>query len=253
MIKEPLMNNELVMKALMESVVVKRKSLLQTTLNTRELGGYPTVTGKITKYDSFVRSDEVIYPTQEDATYLIEHHITNIIDLRGKKDVLERPNGFAHSKEFLYLNCPIEEGSRVPESIEAVSQSYIKIANAVHMIDVFRQIAHAEGGVLFHCTAGKDRTGVVSAILLCHAGVSDADVIENYMLTKEYNLERFKWAHKCFPEVDMRIVIPNEMYIKEFLRYFRELYEDTSTYFKKIGLQQDEISRIRDKLVDPLL
>lgn len=82
---------------------------------------------------------------------------------------------------------------------------------------------------MFNCTAGKDRTGVVSAILLLHAGVSDMDIIDNYVLTKEYGRERLELVHKNFPEVDMNIVTPCEIFMKEFLRLFREEYADTSS------------------------
>ena len=67
-------------------------------------------------------------------------------------------------------------------------------------------------------------------------------------MTKEYGKERLELVHKNFPEVDMNIVTPCEMFMKEFLRLFREEYEDTSTYFRSIGLSEGEIEALRDKL-----
>ncbi len=64
-----------------------------------------------------------------------------------------------------------------PGSLEEVPVSYMEIASAACMKDVFKTIANASGGVLYHCTAGKDRTGVVSAILLSFLGVSEEDII----------------------------------------------------------------------------
>ena len=52
---------------------------------------------------------------------------------------------------------------------------------------VFKTIVNAPGGVLFHCTAGKDRTGVVSAILLTLVGVSDEDIVYDYAISREFN------------------------------------------------------------------
>ena len=117
------------------------------------------------------------------------------------------------------------------------------------MPKVFRTIAEAKTGVMFNCTAGKDRTGVVSAILLLHAGVSDEDIIENYVLTREYGKERLALVHKNFPEIDMNIVTPREWFMEEFLRLFRAKFGTTDNYFTELGLSTCEIEAIRQKLV----
>lgn len=225
------------------------ESLLKTTQNTRELGGYVLGVGQATRRNSLWRSDVQCYPCDEDFALLKERGITTIIDLRGEKDVARKPSGFANLADFCYINCPIDEGSGVPESVEAVPGSYIAIAQAKNMQRVFQVIANAETGVMFNCTAGKDRTGVVSAILLLHAGVSDADIIENYVLTKEYGRERLALVHKNFPEIDMNIVTPREWFMEEFLRLFREKFGTVEKYFQEIGLTGEEIERIRLKLV----
>ncbi len=226
------------------------KSLLKTTQNTRDLGGYTTKSGKVTKYHSLLRSDVQNYPDVEDFAYLKQHGITTVIDLRGQKDIERKPSGFADCEGISYFNFQIDEGSGVPESVEAVPRSYVDIACAKAMPDVFRCIANAPAGVMYNCTAGKDRTGVVSAVLLYHAGVSDRDIIENYILTREYGRERLELIHKNFPEIDMNIVTPNERFMKEFLRLFREKFGDTEKYFKELGLSEEEIKRIRKKLVE---
>ena len=223
-------------------------SLLKTTQNTRDLGGYRTKNGTFTKEEVLLRSDVQYYPGEEDYNYLKNHGITTIIDMRGAKDVAKKPSGFAGKEGFEYYNFQIDEGSGVPESMAAVPKRYMDIASAKAMSRVFSCIANAQSGVMFNCTAGKDRTGVVSAILLLHAGVSDIDIIDNYVLTKEYGRERLEMVHKNFPEVDMNIVTPCEMFMEEFLRLFRAEYGDTYTYFRKLGLNGDEIKALRDKL-----
>ena len=223
-------------------------SLLKTTQNTRDLGGYRATGGALTKEESILRSDVQNYPSEEDLEYLKAKGITTVIDMRGQKDVERKPSGFASREDFAYFNFPIDEGSGVPESMEAVPVSYMQIAAAHNLSNVFRCIANAESGVMFNCTAGKDRTGVVSAILLLHAGVSDKDIIENYVLTKEYGRERLELVHKNFPEVDMNIVTPCEKFMEEFLRMFRKKYGDAESYFRTIGLTDQEIWAIKEKL-----
>ncbi len=223
-------------------------SLLKTTQNTRDLGGYKKQDGGHTKYESILRSDVQNYPSEEDFEYLISKNITTIIDMRGAKDVERKPSGFFGKSDFAYYNFQIIEGSGVPESVEAVPVSYMSIAKAEAMPEVFKCIANVKTGVMFNCTAGKDRTGVVSAILLLHAGASDEDIIKDYVLTKEYGRERLELVHKNFPEIDMNIVTPCEMFMEEFLRLFRTEYGNTNSYFKSLGLSEDEIKALRDKL-----
>lgn len=225
-------------------------SLLETTLNTRELGGYRTRQGNMTKFHRLLRSDEQKQLSRGDIAYLSERQITTIIDMRTKKVTSHLPSPFANRTVFAYHNIPIEEGSGVPESMEAVPASYMKIAGSSNMRQVYQCIAQAPRGVLFHCSAGKDRSGVVSAILLLLADVRDKDIIENYMMTKEYNAKRFALARKNYPDLDINIIIPREEFILRFLQLFREKYGDAETYMRSIGVLPEEIQRIRGKLLD---
>ncbi len=203
----------------------------------------------MTKWNSLIRSDVQRYPSEEDIAFLKSHGITTVIDMRSEKDIAKKPSGFADVDGFQYRHCPISEGGGIPESEEAVPATYLSIACAANMLQVFRTVAHAEGGVMFNCSAGKDRTGVVSAILLSHAGVCDEDIIENYVLTREYGKERLALVHQNFPDVNMNIVIPQGAFMREFLRLFRVQFQNTDRYFKILGLHEQEIAGITEKCV----
>lgn len=224
-------------------------SLLETTLNTRELGGYRVRgTTRYTCMDAVLRSDIQKYPSEKDMDFLRKHHITTIIDMRGNDDVDKSPSGFAEAPGFHYHHIPIDEGSGIPENAEAVPHSYMDIAMAANMPKVFRAIAEADEGVMINCTAGKDRTGVVSAILLMLCNVSDEDIIYDYMLTKECSSKRLEQIHRNFPEVDMNIVVPNENNMSKFLEMFRERFPDIRLYFAKIGVSEEARETLRRKL-----
>lgn len=111
------------------------------------------------------------------------------------------------------------------------------------------QTTPAPDGVLFHCSAGKDRTGVVSAILLLLAGVSDEDIIDHYMLTREYNRKRFALARQKFPDIDINIIIPHTEYMTRFLALFREKYGNPVNYLRTIEVVSEEIGRLKSKLI----
>ena len=228
----------------------EEKSLLETTLNTRDLGRYQSmITGRQLRAWRILRSDVQNYPSTNDIQLLKRHGIQTVLDLRGQEDVKRRPSGFADREGFSYIHIPIEEGSGIPENTEAVSRSYLKIAESPNMPQVYQAIAAAPEGVMINCTAGKDRTGVVSAVLLGLCGVSDEDILRDYMLTKLYDRERFELIHQNFPGIDMNIVIPAERYMKEFLEMFRARYDSFRDYLTAIGTKQEEIDKIAAKLL----
>lgn len=226
------------------------KSLLETTLNTRDLGIYQSeISGKSLKKWNILRSDVQNSPSERDIEVLKNKNICTIIDMRGEKEVQRTPSGFLDREGFTYFNIPIEEGSGIPESVDKVSESYMTIAEGASIVQVFQTIAAAPGGVMINCTAGKDRTGVVSAILLGICGVSDENIIYDYVLTKAYSRERFEAIRQNFPDIDMNIVIPSERYMAEFILRLREKYRDFREYLAAVGVTGEEIERICAKLM----
>ena len=122
----------------------KYVSMLNTTQNTRELGGYQTVYGVPTREMTVIRSDVQCCPDEEDCLFLKTNGITTIIDMRGAKDVLKKPSGFCGREGFTYYNFPIDEGSGIPASVDEVPKSYMRIASAKSVSDVFVCIANAD-------------------------------------------------------------------------------------------------------------
>lgn len=119
--------------------------------------------------------------------------------------------------------------------MEAVPDSYYKIAHATNIGDVFRTIANAESAVMFNCTAGKDRTGVISALILWLCGVRKSDIVYDYMRTKENDKQRFELIHQNFPELNMNIVIPNENNMTKFMEMIEDEHGSVQNYFSSIG------------------
>ncbi|WP_242838266.1 tyrosine-protein phosphatase [Butyrivibrio proteoclasticus] len=226
-------------------------SLLETTLNTRDLGGYRIDgTENYTKYGRLIRSDVASYPSEKDIEFLKNTGITTIIDTRSVDEKEKKPHGLAKVEGFEYYDIPIPEGSGVPDSVEAVPDSYIQIAHSENISKVFKTIANAEGGVMFNCSAGKDRTGVNSALILWLCGVRKSDIVYDYMRTKKNNKERFELIHQNFPELDMNIVIPNENNMISFMKMIEESYDTVENYFSAIGISRDEQKKITAKLTE---
>ena len=223
------------------------KSLLETAMNTRDLGGYPCAGGAETRRGVLLRSDKITEPSRKDLAFLRERGIGTVIDLRTDFEAEDSPSGLEDAG-FEYYRFPITEGSSVPRTAAAVPLSYLCIARDPNMPKVFRTLAAAKGGVLFGCSAGKDRTGVVSAVILLLCGADDEDIVDNYMLTKECCAPLWKIIREVFPGYDMSAVIPREEFMSGFLRLFREAYGTAENYLLALGLTSEELAAVKRKL-----
>ena len=184
------------------------KSLLQSTLNTRALP-----TGDL----RYIRSDYPGKLTDAEVCWLRQNSITTVIDLRERKEYERKACRLETEEGFTYYHLPVTGGGDTPESPEAVASVYLQMMDE-QMDRIIDTILNAESGVLYFCSAGKDRTGVVSAVLLKKLGYDDRTIIDDYMETKE-NLMDFLTAYtKEHPEVDLRTIVPNEENIKKVLK-----------------------------------
>lgn len=184
-------------------------SMLKSTMNTRAI-----------MPDSlrFVRSDVPDRLSEKEIKWLIDKNITTIVDLREEQEREHKPCSLTMHEAFQYYCMPVTGGNAVPKSCGEVSKSYIAMCDD-KMDEIINTILNADSNVLYFCNAGKDRTGVVSAILLNKMGLSREYIIEDYMQSA-FNLKEMIDAYvEQFPEIDREIITPREMYMEEFLEW----------------------------------
>lgn len=182
-------------------------SLLKSTKNTRSI---------LSDNLRFVRSDVPAYISKEEIQWLIENNIVTIIDLRDEKERARKKCPLDENPFFRYYCMPVTGGNKVPESVNDVSTSYINMADA-QMDAIIDTIWNAQTNVLFFCNAGKDRTGVVSALLLAKMGMSKAYIIDDYMESKQNLKEMLDAYAQQYPDVNIEVITPHERYMAEFL------------------------------------
>ena len=183
-------------------------SLFHSTMNTRAL---PTGDHR------YIRSDYPGKLSAEERRWLIENRVTTVVDLRDEKEYREKPCVLEGEDGFTYYHLPVTGGNDLPASPEAVAASYLAMMD-VQMEKIISTIMEAETNVLFFCTVGKDRTGVVSALILHRLGFSEREIIDDYMESKT-NLTAFLTAYaEDHPEVDIRTIMPRKENIERVLR-----------------------------------
>ena len=174
-------------------------SLLKSTRNTRAL---PTDTMR------YIRSDVPLNLTDDEIQWLLDNNITTLVDLRSDEEVCKQPCELAAKEGFQYYHLPVTGGGGTPKSLEHLYTVYSQMIDK-QMEKIIDTIMEAKSNVLYFCTAGKDRTGVVSAVLLRKLGYSDEIIIEDYMKSKDNLIDMLTAYVKEHPEVDIEIIIPH--------------------------------------------
>ena len=198
-------------------------SLLKSTKNTRAL---------LPDSLRFVRSDVPYQLSDAEIQWLVDRRLVTVIDLRQDSERLRKRCPLIDHPAFQYLCMPVTGGDLVPQTADAVPASYIRMVDR-QMARIIETIWTAESNVLFFCNAGKDRTGVVSAILLRMLGATREAIVNDYMASAA-NLREMLDAHaKRFPQIDLEIITPHARYIEEFLDWLDSHMPETHAFEHK--------------------
>ena len=231
---------------------------LEGACNTRDLGGYCTKDNMVTKFHVFVRSSRLTDLTDNDNDLLKKYGITDIIDLRGVTKIqstfISDDNINKDYFNFYYLPLSTVEMEQYAKEHELeddfnFGEGYkFLLDNKVKIKEIFDILANAKGGVLFHCTAGKDRTGVVAALILGLCNVPDEDIIANYQVTGTYV------DGKSF----MQSYVPNmkksdAMFMKTFLIRLKERNENVEKYLLSCDISKENLEKIKSKFCENIV
>lgn len=228
---------------------------LKGTTNTRDLGGYATKDGRITKWQVFLRSDDVCDLTKDDIKFLKRYGMTTVIDLRSAPELMDRPNPFAIDPQVNYVNISLYENASpaVIASLpsETLKNMYVEILelHREQVKAVFETIANApEGTILFHCAAGKDRTGVIAFLLMGLVQVKTRDIVSNYEVSFT-NLRRNDYFKNHEDPSSAFLYSPSNN-MEETVAYVKAHYKTPEAYLLAIGLSQETLERIKARFTE---
>lgn len=231
-----------------------RRYVLSDTPNVRDLGGYPTRDGGETAYGKLIRSACPASLSREDAGLLRRLGVTDVVDFRSETEEARQPNPLAGLEgvrlhRMIFFD-PMSQNELFGPG--TVAGSYLMIAEHPKMGETLRLIFEAAGAVLFHCSAGKDRTGTTAALLMLLAGCYEEDIEADYVLSEVYLKDQLKvWEKDLkaqtehFPD---EWIFPRCQNIRGFLQLFHEKYPEPEAYFRSMGFTPEELAGFRDKI-----
>jgi protein-tyrosine phosphatase len=225
-----------------------RRIPLEGSFNFRDLGGYATDDGRVVRWRQLFRADGPHALTDDDGKALAELGITTVIDLRTTEE-LERGRWTTHLGPVTEHHLPLidvlprEENAHEWSDASWVARHYIgHLTNATATIaNALRILADATEPVMFHCSAGKDRTGVLAAVLLGTLGVTDDDIVADYALSGEAMHRFFGFLRDRSDNPEMLeqwkptvLAAPAEA-MAEVVAHVRARYGSFAGYVEKIG------------------
>ncbi|MCK3770614.1 tyrosine-protein phosphatase [Microbacterium aerolatum] len=246
---------------------------LSAPVNLRDLGGI-RIEGGVLREGLAIRTDDIAYATEEVADELVAAGLTAIIDLRSPLEVATTGRGPFADRPVSYHHLPLiadvgesmkkgaahrtEEAPRLGH--EAMGEMYIGMVEraAPQLVTALNVIAYAPGATAFHCAAGRDRTGVLAAMLLLVLGAEDDDIVADYARTGENMaaiMERNRpvmgamWKALGFDidEFDGRTLLEGSMEVsmRMLLATLRERHGDALAPLRAAGLGDDTVARLR--------
>jgi protein-tyrosine phosphatase len=243
---------------------MERRIDLPGCANFRDLGGYPTRGGMRLRWRRLFRSDALHGLTPDGVDRVVDElGIGAIVDLRSTGEIGVDGRGALRDRSPVYHHLPLFEGPLTvdPELVNrlTLAERYFLMAERakVPVARVISALAECSTPVVYHCTAGKDRTGLISAIVLGLLGVPDEFIVADYAASQE-NLgaivdrlmqsEGYRDVLENLP-ADTLHANPETMF--SLLEQLRDRYGSFRGYANDIGLSDAVIRRLETELLEP--
>jgi protein tyrosine/serine phosphatase len=230
-------------------------------LNVRDLGGIVTADGRRVRHGALIRSDQLCRLSDRGRTAFLEHGIRTVIDLRTPTEAAKDPDPIWHEHGVDHVLIP-QQSEQLWREFDPIAKT--RAERDALAIDrcadqnaaMARTVARAApGGVLIHCLAGKDRTGIAVALLLSLVGVSESDIAADYALSEAALAAERVAALAAAPDPEARARIERGYDSRAetmlaTLAHLRTRHGGAEAYLARAGLSASDVQRIRERLID---
>jgi protein-tyrosine phosphatase len=242
---------------------VERRIPLEGCLNFRDLGGHPTADGRSVRWRLVFRSDALHHLTPRDVAHLLDEiGLAHVVDLRSSGELDAEGRGPLERERLGFHHLPLFDGAiqgrRPAAELLDLADLYFAMAEfaGASIARVIQTLARASGPAVYHCAAGKDRTGVVSAVLLGLLGVRDEVIAADYAATRD-NLDGIierLLASEGYREV-LAALPPDTMHAEpatmlSLLERIRGRYGSMRGYARAIGVSDADAERLCVRMLE---
>ena len=241
---------------------------LEAVHNFRDLGGYPTADGRSTKWRTLFRSDG-LYRLRgaDDMSRVMQLGLKSVIDLRTERE--QREQGIFpiddievtfHHLSIVDVTWSDTETPEFDDEVEFLVWGYrdmLEIGSS-RFADAMHVLAQTDSlPAVFHCAAGKDRTGVLAALLLSSLGVDDAHICADYGLTQDAMQRTIAWSKVHRPELAERYANIPKAYLAAdpramqiILTELAQQHGSVRNYVREIGVADATVEALGNLLLE---
>lgn len=243
--------------------MVERGVTFTNVFNFRDLGGYPTMDGRRVRWHRLFRSDDLTNLTPADIQGFDALGIQTVVDLRRPEEieksgrVPELPGFTYHHVQLVYPDWPQQTFEDTAQRAAYVRERYNEMfeSGRVGVGQTLRLIADEPAlPLVYHCRAGKDRTGVISALTLALLGVSDDDIADDYQLSERAEAASWEFVIRKYPELAnerwRRITVSPREGMLGVLADLRSRYGSAEAYAESVGVTAEHIAAMRAHLLE---
>jgi len=241
---------------------VERRVTVEGCLNFRDLGGYPTADGGTLRWRQLFRADGLhALSPRGVATLRDEIALGDIIDLRSSAELALDGRGLLEREPIRFHHLPLFDGGRAQRNptadIASLADLYFGMIDFARepIAKVITVLARTRDPAVFHCAAGKDRTGVISALVLSLLDVRDEVIVADYAATREAldaiveRLMSSEGYQGMFEELPPDTLHANPETMEAFLARVRAEFGGMADYAREIGVDGADVERLRARMV----
>ena len=244
----------------MDDTTQQRTIVVAGMYNMRDLGGLPCQDGRTTRFGVLIRSDSPHALDVAHQQQLIARGIDTVLDLRSAQECVTHPNPFEALPAVDYVHVPLRATGlqaydvRQITSIDRYYATLLRTAQP-QFATIFRTLLQSQATALFHCRIGKDRTGMLTALILDAVGVPHDVIVADYALTTanivpliaQYQSERPWYVRQRWYE---GLFEAQARYMQRFLFDLSHNYGGAAQFFASIGMPDAAIV-LRQRLCAP--
>lgn len=249
--------------------------------NTRDLGGLQTRDGRTVRSGRILRSGKLEFLTEADCEILKSVPLRTVVDFRTAREMREMPDVVIPGVE--YVSCPILEemsgitretaADEIPpyyraamaagyEAENRMTHLYLPLVEGEYSLTHYQQfldlvLHHENGALLYHCTAGKDRVGVATMLILTALGIDRETILEDYLLTNQYTAQELEEAvrrgkqYSDDPSLEYAIRAfdsARERYLRRAWQSIDERYGSVETFMtERLDFGEEKQAALREK------
>jgi len=237
----------------------------EACFNFRDLG-YETADGRRVRRGALYRSDSLQFLTADDLEVLGKLGVRTIVDLRSSAELARAASRIGDLADVAVHHAPLFEEHALPFKPAGLTdpepppgETYLAIAadgrDAIGA--AVRSIVLGEHAVVFHCAAGRDRTGMLAALILSALGVPDETIVADYALSDRAHEPAIAWAEANAPELAAEIkslpdwlVSASPVVMQAFLDGLRARHGSIEGYLAAIGVGEHLVGGLRRRLLE---